>query len=185
MDIYMHRASKEAKKITLEAFESERSKTIAEMKARLRAYAAVETCKLTNGQPIWSSFCASIEMARTKHHYWQSVDTMLSFFDIVLLVWASGTGEMRNHQALGTHTDGNKSHYIESYTVWGKVPVNDKRSSTKIVEEMVPAKLGLPHYGLALLSRCGRDVWQLQLKNTMHSADPSRNMYNWSWVHGP
>lgn len=185
-DPYLYRADKRKKLQTMKDFESERIKTIAEMRSRLRGFAAVEITNLTKGAPIWESFIASIGIAESTQLAWKALDPRLSFFDIVLLEWACSTGEMRNHQALAAHVDGNKSHFMEAYTVWGKVPTNEeKRGNTTIVAEMMPAKLGLPHLGLALVSRCGRDAWHLQLKNTIHAADPSRDQYNWSWVHGP
>ena len=187
-DPYMYRGDKRAKSKTLKVRESERNKTLAEMKSRLRAMVIIETTKLIPNGQVWGSFIDSIRRAEHKISDWQSINSSLSFFDIVLLEYACGTGEMRNHQALATHIDKNTSHPLESYTLWGKVPmINDNHGycTSRLVGGMVSGKLSLPNVGVALVSRCGRDAWHLVLNDTMHAADPSRDQYNWSWVHGP
>jgi hypothetical protein len=182
----MYRADKTAKLKSLKARQSEQNKTLAEMKSRLRAMVTIEATKMIPDGQVWGSFISSIRRAENTFADWQLINSGLSFFDVVLLEYACGTGEMRNHQALSTHIDSNKSHPLESYTLWGKVPmINYGDCTSRLVGGMVPGKLSLPNIGVALVSRCGRDAWHLVLNDTMHAADPSRDQYNWSWVHGP
>ena len=58
---------------------------------------------------------------RGKIMEWLTVDPTLSHFDCVLLEWCCSTGEMRNHQALTAHVDGNKSHSIETMSAFGRL----------------------------------------------------------------
>ena len=46
-----------------------------------------------------------------------------------LLSWACSTGEMRNHESVKTHFDGNKSHPVETMSLFGRVSINAKNLS--------------------------------------------------------
>lgn len=110
---------------------------------------------------------------------------LLSDFECVLLEYACGTGEMRNHQALFAHTDTNRSHPVESMMVFGKVPEGDKRESTTIVDHMTNGMLIQPYERIVWDLRCGRDVLHCRFSATYHLSDLSRGSSNWSYVHGP
>lgn len=72
-------------------------------------------------------------------------------------------------------------------TLFGKVPINREIClEAELVPGMKPAAgiLSLPFQGLALEMKCG-DVCHLNLKNTIHVPDLTRDEDNWSWVHGP
>ena len=106
-------------------------------------------------------------------------------FESKLLSWSCGTGEMRNHQSVKAHFDGNKSHPVESMTLYGRVPINLKNMKTDIVNTMQDGYLILPLEGLTIKMKCGTTIIHCSLKNTIHLADNSRNTCNWSRVHGP
>jgi hypothetical protein len=101
--------------------------------------------------------------------------------------WATSTGEMRNHEACHAHTDGNKSHFLETTWLAGKVDSNSNnaRNSTTVVDEMTNGKLSLPFQGVAFDIRCGTDFMHLALANTIHTPDETHDCCNWSRVHGP
>ena len=102
-----------------------------------------------------------------------------------LLSWACCTGEMRNHQAVKTHFDGNKSHPVETMSLFGRIPVNSKKLTVDYVKSMECGYLILPLEGVTIKIQCGYDLIHCSLKSTLHLADNSRNTCNWSRVHGP
>ena len=106
-------------------------------------------------------------------------------FEAKLLSWACSTGEMRNHQAVKTHYDGNKSHPVETMSLFGRVPVNSKHLTVDDVTSMESGYLLLPLEGVTIKIQCGYDLIHCSLKSTLHLADNSRNTCNWSRVHGP
>ena len=106
-------------------------------------------------------------------------------FESKLLSWACSTGEMRNHQAVSAHVDGNKSHPVETMSVFGRLPIDSKTLKVEYVKEMKAAFLLLPLEGLTLKMLCGYDLVHCCLKSTVHLADNSRNTCNWTKVHGP
>ena len=111
---------------------------------------------------------------------------MLSDFDCVLLEYACGTGEMRNHQPLRAHVDGNKSHPVESMMIFGKVSEDEtEKNCTSLVAKMKDGMLIQPYERLVWKLRCGRDVLHCCFSNTYHLADVSHGQSNWSYVHGP
>ena len=66
--------------------------------------------------------------------------------------------------------------------LFGKVPAGTKANPTRYVKQMKKGYLSLPLLGIAIEIECGRDVLHLQLANTMHAADTSRNTQNFSSV---
>ena len=187
-DVYMRRNNRRNKKNSLLDSKVLRSKILSEMKSRLRSFAVtVELGLNKQGElNIWSSFLnASGVPVSELEMTWKKVDASLTLFDMVLLNWSCCTGEMRNHMAIAAHEDGNKSHYMETEMVFPKIPCNDMRTSSSIVRESKPGLLAFPFQGFAIELRCGKDVAHMQLKNTMHLPDNTRDMSNWSWVHGP
>ena len=102
-----------------------------------------------------------------------------------LLSWACSTGEMRNHESVKTHFDGNKSHPVETMSLFGRVSINAKNLSKNSVKDMEDGYLLLPLEGVTIKIQCGYDLIHCSLKSTLHLADNSRNTCNWSRVHGP
>ena len=105
--------------------------------------------------------------------------------EAALINWAMTTGDMRNHEATACHVDGNKSHLVETLTLFGRVSKNVNSSAHDITNEMANGKVVFPLDGLALEYRCGRDIIHCNFKDTMHVADSTRNTHNWSKVYGP
>ena len=188
-DIYMTRSSKRSKRLLLYNDFHARLKTLLEMQSRLKALLVIQKLQLNHNIPIWTTFHNAIQQTqhklKTKLCSWRMIDPALSFFQIVLLEWAATTGDMQNHRALAAHTDGNKSHFLESMTVFGRVPGNAQGTTTTIANTMTPGQLLFPFQAFGLIVRPGKDALHLQCKNTMHVPDTSRNELNWSWVHGP
>ena len=102
-----------------------------------------------------------------------------------LLSWACSTGEMRNHQAVKTHFDGNKSHPVETMSLFGRIPVNSRQLTVDHVKSMECGYPLLPLEGVTIQIQCGYDLLHCSLKSTLHLADNTRNTCNWSKVHGP
>jgi hypothetical protein len=102
-----------------------------------------------------------------------------------LICWSCSTGQMHNHTAIAAHTDGNKSHEIETLSLFGRLNSRHKKIIHKEVNNMVPGVLCFPIDGLAIKIRCGKDVIHCCLKQTIHLPDNSRNHSNWSKVQGP
>ena len=102
-----------------------------------------------------------------------------------LLSWACTTGEMRNHQAVNAHYDGNKSHPVETYSLFGRLSVNLRNMSVHLLDDLEDGYLILPLDCITLKLECGYDIMHCSLKDTLHLADSTRNSCNWSKVHGP
>ena len=137
-DPYMARLTKSRKRKELWADAPKRRKTILEMKSRLKALAIArhlgldkECCvsekKMDWKDRAWDTFEFAVLRLPFVWQMWQEFDNSLNILDIVLLEWASGTGEMRNHQAVACHVDANTSHFMESMTLFGKA-AHDTRS---------------------------------------------------------
>ena len=135
---------------------------------------------------IWQNLITAIQSGNSESFKeWKQEDVTLSYWEIILLEWATSTGEMRNHEACHSHKDGNKSHLIETMWLGGKVNVKDPAGCTTKVQEMTSGKLVLPMQGVVLDIRCGTDLLHLALADTMHAPDETRDRCNFSRVHGP
>ena len=108
-----------------------------------------------------------------------------SLLESKLLSWACCTGEMRNHQSVKTHYDANRSHPVESMSLFGRIPVNTYTLTADYVDSMEAGFLILPLEGVTIKINCGKDLLHCCLKSTVHCADNTRNTCNWSKVHGP
>ena len=109
-------------------------------------------------------------------------------FEKLLLHQVCTTGEMRNHQALHAHVDGNKSHFLESLALFGRLNEQDVYKENKlsdVIENMIGGYLFLPLAGIVLSIPCCTVSVHCKLKRTIHIPDLSRNIHNWSKVHGP
>jgi hypothetical protein len=160
------------------------------MTSRFRILCVCEILELTpparaGVESVWLNLRSAIERISDSHREWNQACDHLSNWEIVLLEWATSSGEMRNHQACYCHEDGNKSNLLETMWLGGKVRGNDKTTSTTKVKGMTNGKLVLPIQGLVFDIQCGRDLLHLALTNTMHVPDDTRNCYNYSRVHGP
>ena len=110
-DVFMTRLGKKEKKIAAERDEHLREKLIEEMKSRLVFLMVLVSFQLGltcegHCNNLFASFADVV--LRGEFENWKVTDPTLSNFDCVLLEYACSTGEMRNHQPLRAHTDGNK-----------------------------------------------------------------------------
>ncbi len=161
---------------------------IKEMMSRMQAIVVaiiLDLAPAAEEYNVWNALIIAIAQIDETSEKWMEIDETLTQWEIILLEWATSTGEMRNHEACHAHTDGNKSHFLETMWLGGKVHTNNTRSSTKIVDEMTNGKLALPFQGIVFDIRCGRDFLHLALTETIHAADETRDRCNWSRVHGP
>ena len=187
-DIYMRRGNGAKKLAAALQCPLLREKYIAEMKSRLRAFFVMDHYELENRNcPHWTTFMEAVQRVSIgADKKWKRADPWLSQFDIVLLEWCCGTGEMRNHQALCAHDDANKSHSVETMMVFGRTnPTHKHYGKTKQVSLFRDAYLCMLWQMIVLRTRCGKDIWHLSLGQTYHLPDRSRDRYNFSWVHGP
>jgi hypothetical protein len=106
------------------------------MKSRLEFLMILVHKKMGTANELFGSFANAVRRVQKDPMAWMSADACLTDFECVLLKYACGTGEMRNHQALHAHTDRNRSHPVESMMFFGKVPEDNKQQSTTIVQEM-------------------------------------------------
>ena len=156
---------------------------ISEMISRLRTFVLVHHLNIVPiHSTIFSFLCCSKDRNRMENEF---IKIGRSPFESKLLAWACSTGEMRNHQAVNAHYDGNKSHPIESYTLFGRLSVNQRNMSIRVLHDLEEGYLVLPLEGVTLKIKCGYDIMHCSLKDTLHLADNSRNSCNWSKVHGP
>ena len=107
-----------------------------------------------------------------------------SHFEAFLLAWGVSSGSMHNHEALCAHTDANKSHPVETLTLYPRLPDTDAIHKTQ-KSDLSPGYLIFPLYGFTIQMVCGYSVLHCSLSSTVHLPDRSRSMCNWSKVHGP
>ena len=105
-------------------------------------------------------------------------------FDSFLLAWGVSTGAMHNHEALCAHTDANKSHPIETLTLYPRLADSDEMYKNRI-SNFHPGYVTFPLYGFNIEMECGSSILHCSLHDTVHLPDHSRCISNWSKVHGP
>ena len=157
--------------------------TITEMISRLKSFMLLDFKKII---PIAVSLKGFMHMSLDRIE----METMFreigrSPLESKLLSWACSTGEMRNHESVKAHFDGNKSHPVETMSLFGRVSINAKNLSIETVKSMEDGYLLLPLEGVTIKIQCGYDLIHCSLKSTLHLADNTRNTCNWSRVHGP
>ena len=97
----------------------------------------------------------------------------------ILLEWACCTGEMCNHEALAAHKDGNRSHPVETLTLFGRKKVEDPMDDgCHIVREYKDGVLALPYQHAVLYFKAAADVWQVGLKKTVRVPERTRDQEN-------
>jgi hypothetical protein len=180
-DIYMARLGKDTKHELVENDVDLQMRMIAEMKSRLSFFLLLVHTKLENAHDLFLTLAQAAIRVMEDDKLWPEHGD----FERVLLEYACGTGEMKNFVQLGSHVDGNRSHLVETMTVFGRVPHNDSRSNSDIVSEMKPALLLLPYQKLVCKLVPGRDILHCKFLASHHLPDYSRNNQNYSCVHGP
>ena len=182
-DLFMRRFSTKQK--FKEALKSKGYQRIllSEMISRIRTFLLLHHLKVIPLHTSAFSFlCDNEKRIKMEKSF---IQTGSSRLEAKLLAWACSTGEMRNHQAVHAHYDGNSSHPVETYTLFGRLSVNLRNMSIRILHELEEGYLILPLDGITLKIKCGFDIMHCSLKHTLHLADNTRNSCNWSKVHGP
>ena len=164
-----------------------RDVTIKEMRSRLNAYIlachlslidekeVLTLAKLNNIYIENEEYAQRMKLFKSQGH---------SKYESMLLVWSSTTGEMRNHQSLAAHVDGNKSHCMESLSLFPRL-TKQLRKEQEVEFDMVDGFVLCPLDGTIIKYLCGKQLLHCSLSNTLHLSDSSRNRLNWSRVHGP
>lgn len=189
-DLYATDMSPTAKRNMLQKEAVERRMSLKEMKSRVAAVAIVHELQLdVGGGSGFEGIQMAIDRASNKNvrDEWLACDKILSMWDIVLLEHDCMSGESRNHQPVGYHTDGNELDWCETYTTFPKVGPAETSlggTSSQIVQHCTPADLPLVHQGFAARSRPGIDIFHLCLDNTYHAAGKERGRKNYSKVKG-
>ena len=165
--------------------------SLAEMKSRTKSLILAAELGLLSDAEIAESFLflqkKDIIWSKSTRSY-SHTSKVFSRFDMLLLHQVCTTGEMRNHQALHAHVDGNKSHFMESLALFGRINVEDiyrEEELSNVVNNMTAGYLYLPLCGIVLSLPCCTVSVHCRLKKTVHIPDLSRNIHNWSKVHGP
>ena len=183
-DLHMNRLTKQTKRENAYDSVSMRQVLLREMVTRIKTIVIVKSLGLLDDgednlkalSNILEDDTATVEQFKKLGH---------SLFESMLLAWSCTTGEMRNHEAIKAHKDGNKSHKIETLTLFGRVWPGEIDSVHNTVKQMKGGALIFPLDGVGVNYRSGRDIIHCNLKNTIHLPDDSRNLFNWSKVHGP
>jgi hypothetical protein len=164
-----------------------RCKTKKEMASRVRALAVIAQEGLRSVEECVATLQEAIDEMDDKElvKVYKAVDEDLSLWEMVLIKWACRTGEMKNHQALACHVDANKSHFLESMMLFGKIAETDTTSATTLVKKQTKGYLTIVQEGICFEMRPGVDVLHCSLPESPHVPDQSRGSDNWSWVHGP
>ena len=190
-DVMMNRVSPNQKKATLLSSRAERSIVVQEMTKRIESFCVANELRLMNKENrlnlenlnrIFENKKISTFVKALK----QSGCT--SILRSCLLEWACTTGEMRNHQALCAHVDGNKSHPVETLNIFQRLSTTvdvEHKNGTKFNDEIVPGYLIFPIDGICIKMIPGQQIVNCSLKNTIHLPDNSRNKDNWTKVYGP
>ena len=182
-DLFMTRySSKQKFKLMIKSQALQRL-SIMEMISRLRSFMLLDLKKIIPIEETLQGFMTmSLARLDMEKKFNQGGRTPL---ESKLLSWACSTGEMRNHEAVKSHFDGNKCHPVETMSLFGRTPVNAKHLSVDNISLMPSGYLVLPLEGVTVKIDCGFDLLHCKLKSTLHLADNSRNTCNWSRVHGP
>ena len=95
---------------------------ISEMISRLRTFMLLHHLGIAPiHNTLFTFLCYSKDRIKMEQEFMKKGRSELQ---AKLLSWACSTGEMRNHQAVKAHYDGNKSHSVETYTLFGRLSVN-------------------------------------------------------------
>ena len=182
-DLYMARYSATKKFNLVKNSIAMQRLLVEEMISRLRCFILLDHCKVMSIETSLQSFLHTDEKRNSMENQFHSMGK--TCLESKLLAWACSTGEMRNHQAVKSHYDKNKSHPVETLSLFGRLPTNIRKFTKEHVEQMQEGYLLLPLEGITIEIKCGYDLIHCSLKKTLHLADTSRNTCNWSRVHGP
>ena len=94
----------------------------------------------------------------------------ISIFDAKLLEWSCTCEEIRNHENVGLHTDGNRNHCLESSMYFSKVGMSND------------SFLILPTYGFQVKAKQNATVIHSNLRNTLHCGDFGRGVRDFASI---
>lgn len=192
-DVYMNRLDISGKTADVSRSIAYARIFVAEMKTRTECLIIAAELGLLSDEEINESF---LFVKMKDKDYGKNILSIPRFeesclftrYEYLLLLQACTTGEMRNHQALKAHVDGNKSHLLESLSLFGRIDIEHVKSQKnfhEVVKHMTEGYIFLPLNGISLKIPCCTVSVHCKLKQTVHIPDLSRNKYNWSRVHGP
>ena len=182
-DLYMKRYNSKQKFNSVLKSTAYQRILVKEMISRLRTFIILDKERLIPIERTLSSFKNNDKTRKLMEEKFISIGK--TRLESKLLSWACSTGEMRNHQAVKSHYDGNKSHPVETMSIFGRLPVNMEQLTPEYVRKMKPGYLLFPLEGITIEMSCGYDLMHCSLKSTLHLADNTRNTINWTRVHGP
>ena len=189
-DIYMRRICKEEKRYILAMSKAVQHVTVKEMKSRLKCI--ILSCILNLSEhDVLHSFlhCYYLQSQKVKEDYQMYRERGLDTLESQLCIWASQTGEMRNHEALGAHEDANNCSDIETLSIFRRMTsYNADKKNKNVKSKVTPSDSGvlfLPILGIGIKIEANKGIVHGCLKNTLHVPDPSRNHTNFSRVQGP
>ena len=186
-DLLMQRMGHESKCASLLNDEILRMVTLKEMSSRINAYLLACELGLVNDDEVMTLSKLN-EIYYANEPYAQQMILFQSKghsrFESMLLVWSASTGEMRNHQSLAAHVDGNKSHCMETLSLFPRWKINsDSENDSEI--DLIDGSVLFPLDGTIINYLCGKQLLHCSLSNTLHLSDSTRDKFNWSRVHGP
>ena len=186
-DILMRKLNTNQKTKHMLEYEYLRSITIQEMLKRFQIFIIVYQFNLYKDMTKnpFELLNNILEGKKKKNLYMTFVAMNYSHVESSLLVWSCSTGESRNHIALAAHVDANTCNEIESLLLFGRIPYNTSKPIHQLLDEYVNGELYFPCHGLDITYECVNDITHCNLKEIIHLPDESRDIYNWSRVHGP
>ena len=165
-----------------------RDLTIKEMVSRFQGHIIAHQLKLFNDDEINPfEVLTKIYKKDTEYSFLNGLfnQTVYNEFEPSMLIWSSLTGEMRNHQSMSAHVDGNKSHEIETITLYTREKEDISNEESNLCTTFNDGFLYFPLDGLIIRYKCGYEIIHCNLTDTLHLSDLSRDIINWSRVHGP
>ena len=187
-DLYMNRLQKKKKERQLFSNPSYRRIVLQEMISRTQSYIIVYHFGLFQDMTInpFEKLNSILDKQPLYTYSLQCFQNMgYSFFESALLVWSSLSGEMRNHQSVSAHCDGNTSHEIETLTLFPRIAINSQTKTYSCPNRDMFGYLYFPLDALVLKYLCAKHIIHCNLKLTLHLPDSSRDDTNWSKLQGP
>ena len=127
----------------------------------------------------WQHFFHCFSLASDNFHQWDNLNLSLSFWTIFCLEFMISFQTHHNHQALAVHLDGNKKYPIETMALFSRSQDLPRASNER-------GSLYFPQHHVAIEMAHAFTMVNLHLNNTLHVADPSRNITNTTRVvHNP
>ena len=187
-DILMQRLTKSKKRKKMLYEKTLRDTEIKEMTSRMKGYIIASHLDLLPDKNI-NPFEKLVRIYNRDPKFVNTLSLFMNMgytlLEASLLVWSCSSGEMRNHQAMAAHVDGNKTHQMETLSLFSRESSKALLSNCNLINKDTDGFLYFPIDGLVIRIKCGKNFIHSYLTNTLHIPDLSRNTMNWSRVHGP